>query len=343
MDKMVCEQCGGTDLERCFFAFDFDGSVQPFEIRQCQRCGLAITLPKPKSMDPYYPETYYGSGKKKFSGVIEYLTQLGCKWRADSILKHVSAEQTADGKPAGGKSFDGKPTNSRQTGANPKVLDIGCGRAGLLHSLQQSGCECHGTERATFPETDELAGLQIFTGSLPEAGFKNGDFDIVSIWHVLEHLDDPFETLDEIARVTRPGGLLAVAVPNFSSWQSKLFKSAWFHLDLPRHLYHFDTNNLSQALTTRGYKVTSISTCSFEQNVYGFIQSLMNKLYFLGKPNEFYQLLKKRSGMKQHLKLLMWGLLAGLVLPFALLEFLLSCLFNKGASVIIFAHKSVDT
>jgi len=338
MEKRICEQCDCTNLKRSFFAFDFDGSAQPFEIQQCQQCGLAITLPKPQDMDPYYPETYYGSGNKKFSGVIEYLTQLGCKWRADSILKHASARLKTSDKPVNVEQADSKAADHKL-----KVLDIGCGRAGLLRSLQQSGCDCHGTERATFPDTDQLQGLQVFTGSLNEAAYKSGSFDIVSIWHVLEHLDDPFEALDEIARVTRSGGLLAVAVPNFSSWQSKLFKSAWFHLDLPRHLYHFDVHSLTQALKARGYSVTSTSTCSFEQNVYGFIQSLMNKLHFLGKPNEFYQLLKKRSGLKQHLKLLMWGILAGLILPFALLEFMLSCLFNKGASVIIFAHKSMDT
>ena len=340
---MVCELCGDTNLARCFFAFDFDGSVQPFEIRQCRQCGLAITVPKPANMDDYYSQTYYGSGQKKFSGVIEYLTQLGCKWRADSMLKHASALQQADRISFDSKSADGKLIGAKQSDVRPRVLDIGCGRAGLLRRLQQSGCDCYGTERASFPDTDELHNLQIFTGFLPEAGFKDGDFDVVSIWHVLEHLDDPFETLDEIARVTRRGGLLAVAVPNFSSWQCKLFKSAWFHLDLPRHLYHFDVRSLSQALTARGYSLTSTSTCSFEQNVYGFIQSLMNKLYFLGKPNEFYQLLKKRSGFKQHLKLIFWTVVAGLILPLALLEFALSCLFKKGASVIIFACKSTDT
>jgi 2-polyprenyl-3-methyl-5-hydroxy-6-metoxy-1,4-benzoquinol methylase len=175
---------------------------------------------------------------------------------------------------------------------------------------------------------------------LAEAGYADGFFDAVSIWHVLEHVHEPFVTLDDIARVTCNGGLLAIAVPNFSSWQSKLFKSAWFHLDLPRHLYHFDVHSLTRALTTRGYQVSSMSTCSFEQNVFGFIQSLMNKMHFLGKPNEFYQLLKKRSGIQETLKLLFWAALAGLILPFALLEYLLSCLFKKGASVIIFAHKA---
>lgn len=338
MLQRICEQCGGTQLERCFLAFDFDGTAKPFEIKQCQQCGLAITLPKPKDMDRFYPETYYGSGKKKFSGLIEYLTQLGCKWRADDIQKHVFAGQSPAEKP----NVDGH-TKLDADSSNLKILDIGCGRAGLLRSLLKQGWECHGTERATFPDSDDFEGLHIFTGDLSEAAYQTAEFDAISIWHVLEHLDDPFEVLDEMARITRPGGLLAVAVPNFSSWQCKIFKSDWFHLDLPRHLYHFDLHSLTQALQARGYRVTSTSTCSFEQNVYGFIQSLMNKLHFLGKPNEFYQLLKKRNGPKQYLKLLMWGLLAGLILPFALLEFVFSCLLKKGASAIIFAHKTVDT
>lgn len=319
MEVQTCGQCGDSEFKTCFLGFDFDGSVQPFEIKQCKQCGLALTwpMPKPEDMDNYYPDTYYGSGKKKFSGVIEYLTQLGCKWRAEAIHQHAP-----------------------QPLSEANVLDVGCGRAGLLRSLQSLGYRCYGTERSSFPDKSAIADLEIFTGSLAEADYADEHFDAVSIWHVLEHLHDPFETLDDIARVTRKGGLLAIAVPNFSSWQSRLFKAAWFHLDLPRHLYHFDVQSLTQALIKRGYQVTSMSTCSFEQNVFGFIQSLMNKLLFLGKPNEFYQLLKKRSGVRQTLKLIFWAVLAGLILPIALLEFIFSCLFKKGASVIIFAHKT---
>jgi 2-polyprenyl-3-methyl-5-hydroxy-6-metoxy-1,4-benzoquinol methylase len=322
MEQFTCSLCGGKESSNCFTAFDFDSSVEPFQLVQCTGCSLTIIqpTPPPDSLDEYYPESYYGSGKRKFSGVIEFLTVLSCKLRAKKVVKQISRKKS------------GLHVN--------KILDVGCGRANLLQHLRGLGCECYGTERAKFPDDGNLDGIEIFKGSVAEGDYKNDYFDAVVIWHVLEHLHDPLVTLDEIARITRKDGIIAIAVPNFSSLQSNWFKSDWFHLDLPRHLYHFNVENLCQALTQRGYAVDSVSSCSLEQNIFGFVQSFMNKLKFLGKPNEFYQLLKKRSGSAETIKLALWLVIATLTLPFAVIEFVISCLLNKGASAIVFARKT---
>lgn len=322
MEQFTCSLCGGIESRDCFTAHDFDHSVETFELVQCTNCKLVLTNPFPETavMDRYYPEDYYGGGNKKFSGVVEFLTMLGCKLRAKKILREI-AKVNSDDKVK-------------------KVLDIGCGRANLLRYLSELGCECYGTERSKFPDEVHLPGIEIFRGSVAEGGYNAGFFDAVIIWHVMEHLHDPFSTLDEIVRITRKEGLIAIAVPNFSSVQSNWFKSDWFHLDLPRHLYHFNMDNLSQALRERGYSIQSLSTCSPEQNIFGFIQSFMNKLKFLGKPNEFYQLLKKRSGLAENSKLVLWLVVALLTLPFAMVEFVVSCMLNRGASAIVFAHKT---
>ncbi len=270
-------------------------------------------------MDRYYPEAYYGSGSRKFSGIVEFLTVLGSKLRAKHILKEIA------------KAKSGERTI--------KVLDVGCGRANLLRYLKDLGCECYGTERSKFPVESQTAGIKIFKGSVADAGFKDGFFDAVVIWHVLEHLHEPLSTLDEIARITRKEGIIAVAVPNFSSLQSVWFKSDWFHLDLPRHLYHFNTDNLCQALKQKGYSIHSVSTNSLEQNIFGFVQSFLNRLKFLGKPNEFYKLIQKRSGLKQYLKLILWLIIAVLILPLAMIEYVISRILKRGACAIVFAHK----
>ena len=322
MEQFTCSLCGGKESSTCFTAFDFDSSVEPFQLVQCTDCSLAVIqpTPPPASLDKYYPASYYGSGKRKFSGVIEFLTVLGCKLRAKKVVQQIS--RTKSGQHAN------------------KILDVGCGRANLLRHLNRIGCECYGTERAKFPDDGHLDGIDIFKGSVVERRYESDYFDAVVIWHVLEHLNDPLETLDEIARITRKNGIISIAVPNFSSLQSSLFKSDWFHLDLPRHLFHFNVKNLCQVLTNRGYSVQTMSTCSLEQNIFGFIQSFMNKLKFIGKPNEFYQLLKKRSGFAETTKLVLWLIIALLTLPFAMIEFVISCVFNKGASAIVFAHKT---
>jgi SAM-dependent methyltransferase len=320
--QFTCPLCEGQKGDQRFKAFDFDQSVEPFDIVQCAQCGLAQTSPIPddETLDRYYSKPYYGSGKKKFSWIIESLTVLGNRLRARKIFRAMA--RTGAG------------------GTYPKVLDIGCGRANLLRWFRRSGCECHGTERGVFPADSDPEGIQIHRGSLEEAGFEDSSFDAVVIWHVLEHLDQPLETLDIMSRITRQGGVAAIAVPNFSSLQSRWFKGSWFHLDLPRHLYHFDVDNLRRALKDRGYEIDSVTTCSPEQNLFGFLQSAMNLPWLPGKPNQFYQLLKHRPGFRNHLKLAFWLLVSLLMMPFALLEFVLSCALRKGASALIFAHKT---
>jgi SAM-dependent methyltransferase len=322
VEQFECSFCGEKEYQPAFNALDFDHSIESFELRQCARCGVTQTSPCPDSvsLEQYYSRSYYGGGTKKFSGIIESLTVLGCKFRAKKIFNVLAKTRLGSG--------------------SIRVLDIGCGRANLLHHLKTTECECYGTEREKYPSDSSMRGIAIHRGSLEERKFENSFFDAVIIWHVLEHLHQPAVTLDEITRITRKGGLVAIAVPNFSSLQSRLFKSNWFHLDLPRHLYHFDADNLSKALTQRGYVIHSVSTCSLEQNLFGFIQSLMNKLRFLGKPNNFYQLLKQHSGIAAILKLALLTLIALLILPLALVEFVISCILKKGASVIIFAHKT---
>ena len=322
MDQFSCSLCGSKKSEHVFSAFDFDYSIKSFEVVRCVECRLAKTHPTldPASMEKYYSSDYYGSGTKKFPPTIELLTVLSSKFRSRKILNALS--------------------HTTPKGDQFHVLDIGCGRANLLRQLNRMGCECHGIERENFSSDGNEIDIKIHRAALEDVNFEKSYFDAVIIWHVLEHLHVPFEILDEVARVTRIGGIAAIAVPNFSSFQSRYFKSNWFHLDLPRHIYHFDVDNLIRALTQMGFKIQSVSTCSLEQNLFGFIQSLMNSSKFLGRQNKFYQLLKQYSGFANNLKLAGWLAFTLIIFPFALAEFVISCIFKKGASVIIFAQKT---
>lgn len=321
LNNFVCCLCGEGDAKQTFTAFDFDNSVESFELLQCNGCGLAQTWPVPDSlaMDRYYSNDYYGGGAKKFSGIVEALTVMGNSLRARKILSVIK--------------------NVKINGGSIKILDIGCGRANLLQRLKEMGCKCFGIERKEYQTETNKQDFEIHKGSLEGRNFKDSFFDAVVIWHVLEHLHKPLKTLDEVTRITREGGIVAIAVPNFSSLQSRWFKTSWFHLDLPRHLFHFNVDNLSRALVQRGFIIHSVSTCSLEQNLFGFVQSLMNRLKLFGKPNEFYQLLKSHSGLAKSFKLALWTLVAVIMLPFAFIELGMSCLMNKGASVVIFARK----
>jgi 2-polyprenyl-3-methyl-5-hydroxy-6-metoxy-1,4-benzoquinol methylase len=158
------------------------------------------------------------------------------------------------------------------------VLDVGCGRGVLLAPLAELGFDVHGVEMSeeAVGGADPRADVRIAT-RLSDAGYESSFFDEVIIWHTLEHMADPRGTLQECHRVLRPGGRLIVAVPNFSSAQARWSGPAWFHLDAPRHLYHFPLPALRQLIERCGFVCSSEHHFSLRQNAFGWIQSALNR------------------------------------------------------------------
>ena len=146
----------------------------------------------------------------------------------------------------------------------------------------------------------ELAGrvganaLVLRTPDLAEAAYPSSYFDQVLIWHVLEHLQQPRETLEEVRRILRPGGRLVVAVPNLASRQAVWSGAAWFHLDLPRHLHHFPLAALRRLLDETGFEPISDHHFSVRQNPFGWVQSALNRVTWLPR-NGLYTLLHNRQ------------------------------------------------
>jgi SAM-dependent methyltransferase len=207
--------------------------------------------------------------------------------------------------------------------------------------LHEMGCQTQGIEREGFTQ-DDIPGVPIHKKALDEIGFPSGYFDMVVLWHVLEHLPDPANAVLEIARILRPGGILALAVPNFSSVQRQLFGPFWFHLDLPRHTHHFGSRVLENHLSRAGFSTRRQTTFSLEQNPYGFVQSFLNMLFPNCPPNRLYELLKAQSRGHSVIQLVGWLGLASLVIPFALLETAVTGLLGSGATIMLYAERLTD-
>lgn len=313
-----CPSCGESGCDVLFSAPDFDTGTREFQVSRCRSCGLARTSPRPsdEELGRYYSIPYYGSGQAKFSGPAEAITRYFNGVRAKKI-----------------RSLLGE-----RPGTAGRVLDIGCGRGNLLAALADRGYECHGVERNEFPAGDTARGITLHIGALEDLAFETGSFDAVIIWHVLEHVSDPAGTVRESARLLRKGGLLAIAVPNFGSMQLSLFRRNWFHLDLPRHLYHFTPGTLTGILERSGFAVVSSTTLSAEQNIFGFIQSTLNAIA-PRTPNRFYSLLRKTTKRASPAAFLAWAALAACTLPFAAAEHVLSGIAGKGATLILYSRK----
>ncbi len=320
-----CRLCGRVAFRRLFEARAFDAAGERFELARCVQCGLVRSEPvfDDPELGRYYAPAYYGGSERKFTGPAEALTRYASRRRAGAILQRLRALQPRE-----------------QTDARPvRVVDIGCGRGLLLAAMADRGCECHGIERGEFPADEAAGAIRFHKQRLEDVGFEDGYFDVAVLWHVLEHISQPAELVSETARIVRPGGLLVLAVPNFASLQARLYGPDWFHLDLPRHVQHFTPATLGRCLGQGGFRIVDSSTWSIEQNLYGHLQSALNKLAGFARPNAMYGLLKNHKGFFAKCRLAAWAAAAGLVIPAAVGECALAQLTASGATLSVYAQR----
>lgn len=166
------------------------------------------------------------------------------------------------------------------------VLDVGAGDGRLVALLRHHGYEAIGVE--PFAEQAAVPGLAPV--ALEDASLPPASADVVVLWHVLEHLDDPGRALDLVAPALKDGGRLVIAVPRLDSLQARIGADRWFHLDVPRHAVHFSAEGLRRLLERKGFTVIRTSGRVPDQNLLGMTQTLLNRV--TGERNAGFRLLK---------------------------------------------------
>ena len=161
------------------------------------------------------------------------------------------------------------------------VLDVGCGRGLMLKYLKGWGHGVHGVELDTVAADRARNNLgQKVSHCLEEAGtVLTRPCDVICFWHSLEHMPEPGKALRTADRLLAPGGLLVISAPHMESLQSRLAGPDWLHLDLPRHVVHFDMNRLAAYLEAMGYGLIRHQHFSQEYNP---IDTLCHLYHMLG-------------------------------------------------------------
>jgi SAM-dependent methyltransferase len=243
------------------------GAPGSFTVLSCPGCGLAFTHPRlrPEDFATYYPESYSAYEPNVSDRRPSLGERLGSLQR-QAIVRFGPYRRVWQRPPG-------------------RLLDVGCGTGDLAAIFGRRGWSVAGIEPSrAAAEHARAIGVEAVAGTLADAPWEDGEFDAILFNHSLEHIDDPAQAVAAAARLLRPGGLLAIAVPNFGSWHRRLFGSAWFQLDLPRHLQHFDRDSLSTLVEAANLRPVEITAASMRPSPLGSIQyATLGRLRFEGR------------------------------------------------------------
>lgn len=240
----------------------------PPRVVRCASCHIAslAEFPTREQREAAYQESYYRENSgDRFVGLFEHFIAGFRRLRVRSVLKRTSGPGV--------------------------LLDVGCGR-GLLPSLfRERGWAAMGTQlsRTAADAARRRYGVEVLIGELPELSLAEGSFDVVTFFHVLEHLDRPEAYLRTARELLTPGGLLVVEVPNLASPGFFFLGTRDFCMDYPNHLVFFTPASLKRLLTRCGFSVEEVSHFSLEYSPYTTLQNLLNVLP--GEPGRLYKAL----------------------------------------------------
>lgn len=230
-----CPWCGSEKAQISLWLRDEFLTKEDFHICECLNCGLLYTMPRPdkdKIGDYYKSEEYYSHQENK-KGFIPKVYEKVKK----TNLKH-KYKLASKGLNVG------------------TLLDIGCGVGDFLHTAETHGWDCLGVE----PSEDAKAIAQkrmkgkIISSEELET-LSDGSFDLITMWHVLEHVDDLKWQIVQLQRLVKSSGRVVIALPNYKSYDGQYYKELWAAYDVPRHLNHFNRNTLAKIFKTSGLEL----------------------------------------------------------------------------------------
>ena len=239
MESVRCYLCGSSNSKPFIHAEDdLGGTPGRFRFVRCSSCALVYQNPRVtlEAIGAYYDDTYIAHRKKRDWGVLTPLferamNRLDCD-KARVVSRHLELSPAT------------------------QVLDVGCAVGTFLaHLHRMSGAQVAGVDFKDLSTAETLREVEFHCGLFYEAPLADRRFDLVTMWHFLEHDYDPVRSLATAHRVLRPGGTLVIEVPRLDSRTFRWFGDRWPGLQAPQHTVLYDRDALVRAVTSTGFEV----------------------------------------------------------------------------------------
>ena len=258
-----CPVCGSSKIGTFLHGKDFFSSEEDFDIVQCESCGFKFTkdFPNEENIFSYYDSPEYISHSNTRKGFVNFIYH----WVRSLMLNKKTTLVN---------------THSTNKGI---LMDIGCGTGYFAGKMKQNGWEVLAIEKN--PKAREFVkatwGIDVQdTAQLQKIQEKK--IDVITLWHVLEHIEQMNETMKQLHTILKDNGTLVIAVPNSNSYDAKVYKKYWAAYDLPRHLWHFSPNTFNYLAEKHGFEIIQTVRMPFDV----FYISLLSEKYMnrrLGK------------------------------------------------------------
>lgn len=251
----ACPICKNTVFLLFLTCKDYTASKEKFNLVTCKACNFVFTNPRPKQSEigRYYQVENYISHTGTQSGLVNKLYHFARKFTLKQKLKLVNS--------------------LAQKGL---LLDIGCGTGNFLQVVKNDGWKIIGVE--PDPSARKLA-IETCGENIHEESFlskvENQKFDIITMWHVLEHVHELDQRMGQLKNLLKPGGRIIVAVPNCASKDAAHYKAFWGAYDVPRHLYHFKPSDIKNLFDKNSFEVEKILPMKLDS----FYVSILSEKY----------------------------------------------------------------
>ena len=268
----VCGQRAAFSLKARDYHY---GNPGIYTLYHCGACGhnFQYPLPQEKELEGYYPTTYYAHQSIQSDAKPRYLRHPG-RWVVAHYCRLRRGYTHLRLWPNPALAFLGwcrlvrkrRDLNVPRYRCNGSLCDFGCGSGGALTLFQLYGWKAEGIEISEAAvAAGRSAGLQITRGSIEVLESRPKAFDVIRSSHCVEHMSDIQRLFRAFYHALRPGGLLAIEVPNGSSAAAEIYRDGWYYLGLPTHVHLFSPLSLTQIAAQNGFEGITIETLSFWQ------------------------------------------------------------------------------